>query len=134
MRYRIRKKRSLAQLAIALSDLYSDVQPVTSSTSNSHDSTSTRSGSGLNGSSVGSVNQSSNDLMQDGLLPAIANMDRVERRARIRELLDEVSNHKTHEESTHPIYPHIYLFAHSSITLLVSFLSNLSFQSFNIVF
>ena len=92
MRYRIRKKRSLAHLAIALGDLYNDVQLVGSSSTSNHDSSSIRGGSGHNGL----TNQGNQDvMMQDGLLPAITNMDRVERRARIRELLDEVGNQDT---------------------------------------
>ena len=119
LRYRIRKKRSLAQLALSLSDLYSEVQLTTSSTLNSQDSQ-----RGRSGSSVDSANQGGNDMMQDGLLPTITNMDRVERRARIRELLDEVGFLAVTKTTVLSLIypPHQPIFVLSLIMLLCSFM------------
>ena len=83
LRYRIRKKRALSSLIASLGDAYSALQDAADGGGNG--STAPLGGaadSGVGGGGTGGG---------DELLPAIAGMDRIERRARIRELMDEVS-------------------------------------------
>ena len=93
LRFRIRKKRALAQLVAALGGLYASLQepPVPGA---EEDSPNLLVGAGAGAGAGGGAGAGAGG----SLLPMTAGMDRVERRARIRELLEEVRDKEEKRE------------------------------------